>query len=142
MITFPKIIHKKLKKLKILKGIFLYLHRHTLQTTSFPLLIFLLNSFTHIPCTMALLFWFFPIYLQNTEFFCIFVKKMAKNFFSKFINIFLRINATIGGYHPNHWVEGALLFIWKNFNKVITIAFSKVIHKKLKKPNIFSHVFL
>ena len=78
---------------------------------------------------------------SELEIFFYFCQKMTKNFFPK-LKFFSAYKCNPGDYHPNRWVVGALPFISKFFNRVLMIAFSKVIHKKLKKSHIFRHVFL
>ena len=115
MIACLKIIHKKLKKLKIFEQILLHLYRHTLQTTSFSFMIFFLpHSLTYIPCLMVQLICFSRIYLQNYKFFSYFCSKMAKKNFPKFI-FFLRINAILGATSLTN--ELKMLFCsFKNFS--------------------------
>ena len=69
-------------------------------------------------------------------------------FCPKWLNIFLHqlmffspYKCNPWSYHPNHWVEDALPFIFKFFNEmlIIHIVSSKVTHKKLKKLQIFNH---
>ena len=54
---------------------------------------------------------------------------------------FLCLNATLG-VPPKPLSWKCFLIHLENFNEVLIIAFSEVIHKKLKKSHIFGHVFL
>ena len=86
-----------------------------------------LQPLTYYPYLAEQPFCFPYIYLQNCNFFSYFRLKMTIYFFSVWMQV-------------QSW--NALPFIYKIFNEVFVITFSKVTHKKLRKSHIFFFVFI